>query len=400
MPRRAFCLLLIGWTLALGNRALGNRPALAASPGTAGASKGSIGEGFKSSIKRLTDLFTPKTPVTPADDPTSLATEAKPSPELYVSMGLLMEQQGRAAEAERRYQQALKLNPKHLGAMVALARLKDRQDEFQEAVRLYQQAAQAHPDQAAVLNDLGLCYARRKRLSEAAAQLERAVQLSPKEARYRNNLATVLVEMGDVDRAFAHLAAVHGEAVAYYNLGYLMHKKGEPKAAAVLFGKALQVDPSLSEARIWLERLGGVPAALAPTAGEGWTVLSGRATAAGAPPIAPVRRLPAQAEVRQLPPVPQGPLVPPQGAGDLPGTGSAVASDTLEDAPLPPSQPPVAGETPPAQKGGAATLPGLPVEPIGPPAPPAAETAPLPPGPSSPSAVQPLPPIDQVLSEP
>jgi tetratricopeptide (TPR) repeat protein len=126
-----------------------------------------------------------------------------------------------------------------------------------EATELYQRAARFKPGEPSVFNDLGLCFARRNMLPQSLSALERAIQLAPDKRLYRNNIATVLVEQGNVDAAFGHLAAVHDEAVAYYNLGFLMLQKGESKAAARLFSEALAKNPSLVEARVWLRKLEG-----------------------------------------------------------------------------------------------------------------------------------------------
>jgi len=376
----------------------------------------SISNGFKSGVKKLSDAVTPDPVVKPAEDPVSLHSKSKPSPELYISLGLLAEQKGNFPEAERRYQAALKLQPNHLGALLAYARLKDRQNQFAEAVQLYQQALQAHPNEAVICNDLGLCYARNRRLQEARPQLERAVQLKPKEILYRNNLATLLVEMGDVDRAFQHFVAVHGEAVAYYNLGYLMQKKGESKAAAVLFAKALEKDPSMDDARTWLEALGGQPPPrVASGSGSPSDTTPREATgvAATQPPQSMPNRPMPPVVTRDMPtaPLPESVLpmkpgqdltVPPSTSAPrypLPTPSPTYSRASSEARRLPPV--PQTSEAPPSPK----RLEDAPMPPAfqgagqglqfqGP------TMAPLPPG-SVPSArVHPLPSTDEVLVEP
>jgi len=193
----------------------------------------------------------------------SLATKATPSPELHVAAARLSERSGKVGEAERYYQQALKLDARHAGALVGFARLRNRQGRLEEATELYQRAAKAHPDNDAIFNDLGLCLARQRLFKESVAAFERAVLLQPKKWLYRNNVAMVLVEMGDVDAAVSHLRAVQGEAVAHYNVGYILQKKGDSEAAAVHFARALEENPSLAEARAWLEKLGREPASIA-----------------------------------------------------------------------------------------------------------------------------------------
>ena len=332
-----------------------------------------LSSGFKTGAEMVSDAFSP--PVKEAKDPTSLAAKSNPTPELYVAMARHAEQSGRLGEAEQHYRQALKIAPKDLSVLIGYARMKDRQDRLEEAVDLYQQAAKAHPENALVYNDLGLCLARRKELPEAVAALERATQLDAKQPLYRNNVATVLVEMGNIDAAYTHLAAVHPPAAAYYNVGYLLHKKGQSQAAASLFAQALKVDPSLEQARLWLNRLNpptqttGAPLDARAMAGrrlEDPTVEAPDLRAVRRQSLAPFRRMPAESAPRAdaprpIPPLESGPmprLTSPQATSpDAPGLRvrqlppvyesnrrhAGVVPQSWEDAPLPSPQGP-AGE--------------------------------------------------------
>jgi hypothetical protein len=48
---------------------------------------------------------------------------------------------------------------------------------------------------------------------------------------------------------------VHGDAQAYYNVGYLLNKKGQSRVALQYFALALRADPSLAPARQWFDYL-------------------------------------------------------------------------------------------------------------------------------------------------
>ena len=178
-----------------------------------------------------------------------------------MAIGRVAEQQGKFDQAEEQYQQAIKLNAKDLGALMAMARLRDRQNRFDEALQYYHRALQTHPKEAGVFNDLGLCLAKRQMYRDSITAIRKAIQLQPQKPLYHNNLASVLVETGDMEGAYAQLRAVHEEPEAYYDLGYLMFLKGNRQAAAALFTRALEKKPSLTEARIFLEKLGPLPPA-------------------------------------------------------------------------------------------------------------------------------------------
>ncbi|MDZ7618250.1 MAG: tetratricopeptide repeat protein, partial [Patescibacteria group bacterium] len=243
----------------------------ASNPYGAQSAKPSLAESFSSGVKRgwngLTNTLSLESTPKPAPDPTSLGSHGRPSPRLHVEMARLNEHSGRLDAAEQHYQEALRMDPNDLSAMLNYARLKDRQGEPAAAFDLYRRAVDTHPREASVYNYLGLHYDRRGMPTEAAATFAQAVQLKPTEPLYRNNVAHVLVQLGKLSDAFEHLHAVHGEAVAYYNLGYLLHRRGQREAAVQHLAAALRRDPSLNPARQLLAELS--PAASPPaTAGR------------------------------------------------------------------------------------------------------------------------------------
>ncbi|MGQ9504710.1 MAG: tetratricopeptide repeat protein [Thermogutta sp.] len=209
----------------------------------------------KDGLEKAGELLTFTEPVQQAPDPTALSTKAKPSPRLYVAMARLSEESRQLTVAEDYYKKALSMDPIYLDALLGLGRLNDREGKLEEALSCYQKATKAHPNEAAAWNHLGLCYARMNRLQDAKAAIEKASRLAPKEPRYRHNLATILVRSGDLQGALNQLQAVHDEATACYNLGYLLAKKGDRTAAVRYFGRALQLKPDFQEARQWLDVL-------------------------------------------------------------------------------------------------------------------------------------------------
>jgi Tfp pilus assembly protein PilF len=346
--------------------------AAADSPGAGG----SITSSIKGGLGKLGEAVTPKPRVEPADDPVSLATEAKPGVELHVAVARLYVESGKLTEAAKHYQEALRREPNNLPALLGYAHLKDLLEEPAEARKLYLQAVRAHPKEASAHNNLALFYAGRGMLNESSAAMARAIQLQPKNPKYRNNIAQLLVTMGQTTEAFAHLSAVHRPAVAHYNLGYLLERQGQSQAAAQQFTVALQTDSSLVAARRGLERLQGLSARPQPPGDPvrlGTRVSSGSVRPSGNAPVQDAGQRP---PTRQLPPMWD------------PGRGT-MNPQPADAAPLPPSLirlPPTSGE-------GAATS--------GPPLLPAdssdrqpAPAAPSPPRTQEGPTLEPLPPVD------
>ena len=218
----------------------------------------SITSPLKQGFDNLGRVFKPK-PSAPVpgseDDAVSLKGKAEPGPGLYVAMAQWCEQQGKMAEAEKQYRLALAEKSDDLTALSGYARLYDHMGKPKDAIRLYQRAAETHPRQASVHNNLGLCYAKQNRLDEAVAAMRRATELDPENRLYRNNIATALVDQGKLREAFGHLQKGHSVAAAYYNMGYLLNRKGRTQEAMLHFKLAFRTDPSMDKARHWVEYL-------------------------------------------------------------------------------------------------------------------------------------------------
>lgn len=203
---------------------------------------------WKKSTSSVSGMFAAKPQAEP--DATRLDAPAKKvGPEVYIAAARMLENQSKFDEAEEQYQKALKAAPTDLNTLIGLARLYDRQGNTAQAMQYYERAVKAHGKSAVVHNDLGLCYARQKQLDKSVHSLAKAVELQPENARYRNNLATVLVEAGRTGEALAHLSRTNSEAVAHYNVGYLLHKRGQQGEAVQHLQHAISLDPSLTPAR-------------------------------------------------------------------------------------------------------------------------------------------------------
>jgi Tfp pilus assembly protein PilF len=305
----------------------------------------SFTSGIKQGFTKIGNVFNPKGPAQPKpeDSAIALSGNGKPDADLYVAVARLHESSNRLAEAEKQYLLALKEKPDYLPALMGYAQLKDHLGKPDDAIRLYQQAAKAHPNEAGVYNNLGLCYARYHQPKEAVTAMQRAIQLEPRNPRYHNNFATVLVDQGRLADAVEQLRPVHGDAGAYYNVGYLLNKRGQPRIALQYFALALQADPMLTPARQMFDalqqQLGQARAAQPVDAGVTVGVPTGSAT--GEPPM--VTQQPLQVLPTSTPLPPSSPLAQRLPPANPPGMavssapnppGNSYPAESL--APLPP----------------------------------------------------------------
>lgn len=195
-----------------------------------------------------------------APDKLSLDTPIAPAtPQYYIALAKMAEQQHQPAQARTQLQQALAKWPRDVDLLRAAARLEDRQNNLPTAEMLYRRAVTANPQHAGAHNDLGLCLARQGKFNEAVQSIEQAINIQPDKPLYRNNAATVLVEMRQDQRALAHLSAVHSPADANFNIGQLLVDRGRPHEAYSYFQHALELDPMMQSAHDAIARFNGVP---------------------------------------------------------------------------------------------------------------------------------------------
>ena len=279
------------------NRAMGQSQSAV---GAMGGPRESNDSFFASSWKKTTaavsgTLVSAPRVVIPEDDPTRLDNMPKKiGPDVYVAAARLLENNSKFAEAEGKYQEALRASPNHLNALVGLARHYDRQAQPQKAIEVYQKALQAHPSNALVYNDLGLCFRRQKQLDKAVVAFKKAVELNGENSKYRNNLAAALVDAGRPNEAYEQFAAVNSPSVAHFNVAYLLQQTGQTAEATQHLQHALRHDPSLAPAREILAQLGVETVAAPATAQSPTTTQSVAATQSpSARSIAPPVREPA-----------------------------------------------------------------------------------------------------------
>jgi len=279
-------------------------------------------------------MLKPKPPDKPTDDPVRLSSKARPTAELHTAVARVHEETHKLSEAAAEYENALQLTPDYLGALLGLARVNDRLGRTEAAAKLYDRATRTHPNNASAHNNFALFYARHGKFNHSVAAFLQTVRLEPKNRKYRNNIAAVLVQMGRNKEAFEHLSAVHSSAVAYYNLGYLLEKKGEAVPAIRHFAAAARSDPSLLPARTRLAALQrslkqtGRPVTGGGTVGPPTKVDWSAAPTSGNPAMGHGGSEPPP---RSTPPMPPG--LPP--LKRLPPPGNAIFNNS-NPAPLPP----------------------------------------------------------------
>jgi tetratricopeptide (TPR) repeat protein len=164
-----------------------------------------------------------------------------------------LDDEGRAAEAVPRYEEALRLRPGfaqahvNLGGDLAVAgRRRDARWHFEEALRLDPDSAEAHNGLGVVLGSLGMA-------AEAARHFEAALAARPEYPSALLNLGVNRLQAGDPDGAIRLYREVlrlePGSAEARNNLGRAYETQGRRTEALAEYREALRLRPDFRIAR-------------------------------------------------------------------------------------------------------------------------------------------------------
>jgi tetratricopeptide (TPR) repeat protein len=234
----------------------------------------------------------PKPPSSPPGGQRRTATPIADA-DAHVNRGWKLYEQGRYAEAEAAYWEAIRLNPasavarSNLGTVLrALKRYPEAEAAYREAIRLNPASATTHSNLGIMLNDL-------KRYPEAEAACREAIRLDPRLETAHNNLGIVLRDLNRLPEAEAafreatrlgpSFAATHfnlgrvlndqkqypeaeaeyreairlspGSASNHYQLGLLLQEVKRYREAGDAFREAIRLDPGKTEAKESLARL-------------------------------------------------------------------------------------------------------------------------------------------------
>jgi Flp pilus assembly protein TadD len=172
------------------------------------------------------------------------------------NLGVALLEDGRPpAEAMARFEEALRLDPQHAGALDNLGLVLLRERRYDEARRRFEGAITVDPDNAVALNNLGALELDLGRPAAAVPVLERALAAEPDLPKgiVHRNLGKALVGVGRAADGLVHYDhAVRldpADAEAQNGRGAALLALGRPGAARPAFERALRVapdDPSIA----------------------------------------------------------------------------------------------------------------------------------------------------------
>jgi len=179
-----------------------------------------------------------------------------PSPRLKLAVAQFQEQRGYRDEARKSYQEVLAADAKSIDAVIGMARLDQVAGRTADAEAGFQRAVHMDPRSGRSLDALGQYYADQKRWNEAVPLLQRALEATPEDKLIRFHYAIAIAKSGQIDQALPHLVEAVGPAAAHYNIGLILHERGDLAASKAQFVAAVLENPRLEQAQYWLNEVG------------------------------------------------------------------------------------------------------------------------------------------------
>jgi protein O-GlcNAc transferase len=158
-----------------------------------------------------------------------------------------LHQAGQFDQAARLYNEVLRANPRHLGALQMLGYLHFQRGELADADRIMERALKLNPNSVDALYNRGCVQQALGRPKEALASFDRALALKPDYAPAMVNRGNVLAQQGRFADALASydlaLAMVPASAELLLNRGNALFELGRYQEALQSYEQALAKEP-------------------------------------------------------------------------------------------------------------------------------------------------------------
>ncbi len=180
-------------------------------------------------------------------------------PDAWNNLGVLATREGHVDDSVASFQQALKLNPRHLLALDNLGNAYRSQKRWDDARRVLEFAIEIAPDDAEANYSLGMVFAQTGDNGKAYEHLQRALKARPDYPEALNNLGVLYVVTQRRDEAVAafeqciHVAPQFDQS--YLNLARVYALEGARDKARSVLMELLKQNPDHPQAKKMLAQL-------------------------------------------------------------------------------------------------------------------------------------------------
>jgi tetratricopeptide (TPR) repeat protein len=162
------------------------------------------------------------------------------------------------------YAAALRTRPGDVALLLKQGSVLQQAGRAGEAAKSYQEAIKADPRAAVAYNNLAWMAAEsRTNLEQAERWARKAIELAPNAADFHDTLGWVQRARGNpkaAEKTLLHAASLKGApASTFYHLGVVQRELGRSKEAAAAFERAVALDSGHKDAAAALQEIGGRP---------------------------------------------------------------------------------------------------------------------------------------------
>ncbi len=172
------------------------------------------------------------------------------------NLGVVSERQGNLVDAEKYYQEAHALDPKHRPTLLNLGKVYRLQDKFEKAIALYEEGLKIEGNEfdVGLLNNLTVAYRLAKKFDKAELTARRVLSRTKDNADAYKNLALIYFDQGNY--RLAQFISDNAKKLddkdpgLYNNLGMIYLKFDERRAALGQFQKSVQLNDKFAPGHV------------------------------------------------------------------------------------------------------------------------------------------------------
>jgi tetratricopeptide (TPR) repeat protein len=180
-------------------------------------------------------------------------------PDAWNNLGVLATREGRISDSIEKFQQALKLDPRHVLSLDNLGNAYRAGKQWDEARKVLEFALEVAPDDPEAHYSLGMVFAQTGDTEKAYEHLQRALKARPDYPEALNNLGILYLMTRRRDEAIASfeqcIRVAPGFDQAYLNLARVYALEGAQDKARNVLSDLLQQRPDHPQAKQMLEHL-------------------------------------------------------------------------------------------------------------------------------------------------
>ncbi|MCK6522421.1 tetratricopeptide repeat protein [Myxococcota bacterium] len=230
--------------------------------GTTPTAEAPKGSDTRSQIGQATALLTTKKPEdarAAVDRLKGLLVSEPNNPYIHFNLGVAYEVMGDQTSARDAYLEAVRIQKDFGPAYLNLAAMDMRSGQYDRAASRYRLGISNDPDNMDLWVGLISALQKQGKLTEAEAEAKKALQINSNALNVYNNLGLVYIERGQLDlanfiyqKALTTVPGADASANIHCNLGRIYQLQGKSGDAKQALTKALERDPNLVPALMYL----------------------------------------------------------------------------------------------------------------------------------------------------